>query len=496
MEVAIMKIKNRNISIVTHRTLSIFAMVVAVITAAPWTEAFAAQLPNAADSNCMQELQNHLGLMQRLVPDVRALNNKSAETAWVNANNEVIRLKTEVQSGRPNACAQLPKIRANIQALQANVKTEQEKISQQVKSVPAPVNELAVGPNGWTARHGWKAKYQTDLTKPVVLLIHGLVSTQQSWTDPREQWNIKKIAYDPKSEPGLQDVHPTHPFHYAWSPGAPGHNFWDALGSELNIATWNQTPCIAAATRIPSNTCLDSDTFEAAYPTAVWALQKLLAETRGPVTIVAHSRGGLIARRLLKEYGDAGGRIRQLITIHSPNSGTSLATKPDNAYANLTAGLEKMIPEKELRNNVAEFTSEIQNGLLNIVGLSGGRELGANMVPKQVAAGEKALPGVSYITFGGTSPTLLRLHIHTYTFTKHPPFFTKTRGSIPFIELKAFNEMTMGKGDTLVTDDSAKLPWLGAQHFSNPLHHGEVLWTASVINHVKNLSEGLGKRAN
>lgn len=135
-----MKIKNSNISIVTHRTLSIFAMVVAVITAAPWTEAFAAQLPNAADSNCMQELQNHLGLMQRLVPDVRALNNKSAETAWVNVNNEVIRLKTEVQSGRPNACAQLPKIRANIQALQANVKTEQEKISQQVKSVPAPVN--------------------------------------------------------------------------------------------------------------------------------------------------------------------------------------------------------------------------------------------------------------------------------------------------------------------------------------------------------------------
>ena len=165
-------------------------------------------------------------------------------------------------------------------------------------------------------------------------------------------------------------------------------------------------------------------------------------------------------------------------------------------YANLTAGLEKMIPERELRNNVAEFTSEMQNGLLNIVGLSGGRELGANMVPKQVAAGEKALLGVNYITFGGTSPTLLRLHIHTYTFTKYPPFFTKTRGSIPFIELKAFNEMTMGKGDTLVTDDSAKLPWLGAQHFSNPLHHGEVLWTASVINHVKNLSERLGKRAN
>ena len=132
---------------------------------------------------------------------------------------------------------------------------------------------------------------------------------------------------------------------------------------------------------------------------------------------------------------------------------------------------------------------------MKFAGLPGAQELDPQFVPAQVRRDEKALPGVTYTTFGGSSPTLVKLFIRTYTVTKHPPFFVKASESMPFFENKAFAETTRGKGDVMVTDESAKLPWLGAKHFSNPLHHGEVLWTATVINQVKLLVEHTGKPA-
>lgn len=353
-------------------------------------------------------------------------------------------------------------------------------------------NPIPAGPNDWAKTYGWKAKYQANLHKPAVLLIHGLAATQQTWTAPTRQWNLRKLAYNPKSSPSVPEVSVTDPFNHKWSSGAPGTDFWGALDNDFNLATWNQVPCIANADGMPSNACLASDTFEKAYESAQWALQKLLAETRGPVTLLAHSRGGLIARRLLKDFGDADGRIKRLITIHSPHSGTSVATKPDLVYGEFTSGLADLLPVKEWREKVTGGLGDIQDAMLNLTGLPGARELATHLVPAKVREGEKALPGVVYTTFGGTSTTLVKLHFRTYTVTKDYPFFTKTEGSKAFFQNKAFIETTQGKGDSLVSDDSAKLPWLGAKHHSNPLHHGEVLWNSAVINQVKGLVGGNG----
>lgn len=335
----------------------------------------------------------------------------------------------------------------------------------------------------WVSEHGWRAKYQADLAKPAVLLIHGLAATGQTWTDPRAQWNIRKIAYDPKSEPHVDDASAKHPFRHEWSSGAPGENFWDALAKDFSVATWNQVPCIAAAS-VPSTSCLASDSFERAYESATWALAKLLAETKGPVILLAHSRGGLVARRLLKEFGDANGRIKQLITLHSPHGGTYISSKPNAIYDDAEHLLADILPVKSWREEVIGRLEEVKAAVLQVAGFPGARELAPDLVPAAVRSGEKPLPGVAYTTFGGTSTTIVRLHTRRYTETKKPPFFTKELTVHPFFGASSFDETTNGKGDAMVTDGRARAPWLGARHFTNPLHHGEVLWSGAVIRQV------------
>jgi len=44
-------------------------------------------------------------------------------------------------------------------------------------------------------------------------------------------------------------------------------------------------------------------------------------------------------------------------------------------------------------------------------------------------------------------------------------------------------ELQSGKGDLMVTDASAHMPW-PAQHITHPLHHGEVLWDQATMQQV------------
>lgn len=429
----------------------------------------------ATDPRCLAELQDDENLLQGLVPQVRVLDNRGAEAAWARLNNEVLRLRGEAARGRPDVCAQLPGLRGELQGFQGNLDAERRRVAAQVQ---AP---LPTGPAGWEQAYGWRAHYQADPAAPAVLLIHGVAATEQTWTEPLAMWSLRNMAFDPKAEPAFAEASIRHPFAFAWSPRAPGHNFWNELAQHLHVATWNQAPCVAAAAEAPSPACLDSDVFDAAYQSAQWALQKLLAETRGPVTLIGHSRGGLIVRRLLKEHGDAGGRIRQAIMLHSPHGGSQVGGRQDAAYGHLLSGLETLIPERHWREEVSSEGARVQETLVHLSGFAGTRELDPALVPRALAQGEKPLPGVRYITFGGTSPVVLRLHIRTYP-EKH------REHTLSFPDSTALPELTLGRGDALVTDQSAQAPWLGARHYSNPLHHGEVLWTEAVIRQVTALA--------
>jgi hypothetical protein len=59
-------------------------------------------------------------------------------------------------------------------------------------------------------------------------------------------------------------------------------------------------------------------------------------------------------------------------------------------------------------------------------------------------------------------------------------FYTKASGmgveTFSLFTSPAFVELKDGTGDMAVTDASARMPWKGAAHVSQPLNHAEVLW--------------------
>lgn len=55
-------------------------------------------------------------------------------------------------------------------------------------------------------------------------------------------------------------------------------------------------------------------------------LARLFADVRGPVDVIAHSRGGLVARWWLEAFGGAAVGPRRAVFVASPLSGTSLAS--------------------------------------------------------------------------------------------------------------------------------------------------------------------------
>lgn len=258
------------------------------------------------------------------------------------------------------------------------------------------------GPAGWETTHHFSMGGVSDKGATTVLLIHGLTSSARTWTNPMSASNMAKVDYNPKAkmktDAGLDIV---------TSPKAPRNiNWYDTLGRSFHVATWSQTPCMDADS--PSAACENSDTFDAAYRSAPWALRKVLDETTGPIAIVAHSRGGLIGRRLLKEFGDAGGRIKWFVTLHTPHKGSGLSARAA-AMNDVSAAMIKALPKE-----VAAIINDARDGVIAMAGNTGGEELGltgSKSIFPALTRGEKPIPTIRYMSFGGTSTAVLNLFV-------------------------------------------------------------------------------------
>jgi pimeloyl-ACP methyl ester carboxylesterase len=262
--------------------------------------------------------------------------------------------------------------------------------------------EPTKGPAGWEATHHFSMGGVTAQGATTVILIHGLTSSARSWKNPMSASNMAKCDYDPKAnmktDAGLDIV---------TSPKAPrSSNYYDTLGKSFRVATWSQIPCMDGDH--PDAACENSDTFDAAYQSAPWVLRKVLDETTGPIAIVGHSRGGLIGRRLLKEFGDAGGRIKWFVTLHTPHRGSGLSARAA-AMNDVSAALIKALPKE-----VAGIIGDARDGVIAMAGNAGAEELGlsgSKSIFPALTRGEKQVPGIRYMSFGGNATTVLRLFV-------------------------------------------------------------------------------------
>lgn len=372
----------------------------------------------------------------------------------------------------------------------------------------------------WWRQHGEGGRIvcASDPTRPAVLLFHGLHQDVNTWTAP----SLVGYAYDYKRNPGTQRVGDTHsgPNAGVYKVGASqwlygddrkawdeSVNWFDYLVAQgFTVATWSQPQPM----------------FADALPSAREAVETFFADTAArspeappPVVLLGHSRGGLLIRQVLKEQGSGGGRVQAVVTLNSPHHGSELGRAPGRMMAEVVDLLDCCIPgdltapiKDELKDVVTELARPITKWLSDEewVGDDESRELTPDgPLMRGIAEGEQAVPGVRYYTYGGTNPTYYKMYVWVFDAMSAVPQY---RGATQYFvwraapqeigplspimdDLRDFaDEVTPGRGDGLVSDVSARLPW--AQHTTKSLNHAEVLWDRPLQQEVARIIASTG----
>ena len=196
------------------------------------------------------------------------------------------------------------------------------------------------------------------------------------------------------------------------------------------------------------------------------------------IVLLAHSRGGLLARSFLKSSPRFAAPVTIVITLHSPHTGSSLAT--------LAVTVRDAI--EGLQSVFGDVVRTALGWLLDMADSDAYREMAiGSAFLTDLAADETPLPGVEYFTFGGVSVRLTRVREWVYTLDsaipkwQWPPYdHTRVETEVPVASPLAdslpnvIEELTEGRGDLLTADSRTRLPF--ATHQTNPINHAEALW--------------------
>lgn len=210
------------------------------------------------------------------------------------------------------------------------------------------------------------------------------------------------------------------------------------------------------------------------------------------IILIGHSRGGLIARQHLAA-GDR--RIRGLITLCAPHSGSSLS-RLAAPLAPLASAFSPL-----LRN--AGDASLIRASVSRVVEFLGSpalRELLPGERFDSIFSAQRAgdLLGLS---IGGTSPSLFTLYRWKRqaqgegVWRVYPERLLSLPEMLEAIVPRQLypDELRDGLGDGLVTARSARLPW-GDLHRDFPLNHAQILFHREVREFICTWVDALSRR--
>jgi pimeloyl-ACP methyl ester carboxylesterase len=357
------------------------------------------------------------------------------------------------------------------------------------RAAPIPADKIFEAPIG--------RFQQGQPGKPAILLVHATNCDQLEWTEPAGESPIQtQWFYDHQNTPApyIDDD--------AKSPGAGIHtfgvsnhdkaatnrkNWWDFLVKQgFTVATWSQP--------LPL--------FAGAYASAETAYAEFLRRTGTlPVALIGHSRGGLLVRKLLLEKG-AQGRVKWVVTMGTPHHGTNWGKLVHQVRTETNKLLHPSthFPHPKFRGH---FLAAIKSSLGKFVDSHAGPEYEEQRpdspLIKDLNARDKKLDGVSYYTFGGSSTRFMRFYVWEYTKASVVPHkrgknVTYRRRAEPKeISLVSpmwdklpnpehYDEMSPGKGDVIVSDASARLPW--SKHKTVSLNHAEMLFNEALQREV------------
>ena len=294
--------------------------------------------------------------------------------------------------------------------------------------------------------------------KPVIIFIHGLGVDKGFWTDPGKTRVLggsilMKVFAAKKPRPCSSE--PQRKLSVGILPEKPENLWTDAVKRGFNTVCWSQKrPAgpISAAVK------------ELGY---ILEYSKELFPGR-PIAIIGHSRGGLVARKLMEKNVP---EIRALITVSTPHNGSSLS-RLGNYLSPLAPVIKKLLPKDS--HSTASDVIKRTHDLLE------GKALKELLPGSDFFRTLKDVPRdhITYLSFGGTVTKIFTV----YKWNKEDDkFYPKPLLTIPDSLLKVLpagmvpDEITPGKGDFMVTAESAVLPW-APKHYNLPANHISIAW--------------------
>jgi pimeloyl-ACP methyl ester carboxylesterase len=309
-----------------------------------------------------------------------------------------------------------------------------------------------------------------DPDRPLVLLLHGTAGTLLDMTAPASGPDNNYDFTAPLG--GRVEIGPRV---------YPGIGVWSccSLDDKKSVRSWRDVLSqnafrTAVYSQVDNVGLLARPTSE--LVAVVRALNQAFPGT--PLVLLAHSRGGLLARNFLKTAPKDAAQVRALITLHSPHTGSSLG--------NVATTVRGII--EGLRSVFGDIVISALGWLLDLADSDAYKEMAVgSQFLTDLANGEGPLKGIDYFTFGGVSVRLTRIRTWLYTADSavpmwrwppfdHARFEAEVPGASPVADSlpDVIEELTEGRGDLLTADSRTRLGW--ATHQTNPINHAEALW--------------------
>lgn len=336
--------------------------------------------------------------------------------------------------------------------------------------------------------------------KPILILIHGFGATEKSWTNPYEEFLGRgKISFDyVLADYRGRPSPPYFPFgkfrNYCLS--TPLRRFssrppplWDVLKDRgYNLVTWTQCKPYGP------------------IALAVEELNGIMEESEvifgggGPLVLVGHSRGGLVARKWIQDHPAKRGRIEGLILLACPNGGSRLADVAD-FFARGVKVINRIIPSDlwpdrgRIFPRLSAFYEEIV-GLFKGVALEELRPHSSFILGLKRKELEEERSRIPYLNLVATSTVFTKL----YRISTHDigdlreviSLIDSLPKMIPAVMMP--DEIVNEKGDGLVSKGRARIAWMrpGSQK-EFPVNHLRMLIDLDVRKEIIRFLEGRGE---
>lgn len=338
---------------------------------------------------------------------------------------------------------------------------------------------------------------QATADQPVVVLLHGTSGTIDDMEDPAVHPGFAIERYDH----GALRSRGRHWYPNAgyWSIGvdapAPVRGWGPFLRSQgFPTLNWAQVDPRGRLTRTTTEALA---VIRALGPGGALAeAQPDLAER--PIVLLGHSRGGILARRLLVELARVNDplleRITDCVTVQAPNQGTMVADLALSVARALRASRSTVdsaldvLPLSPTDRAMAKAASDAAvDAILDEIEAPAYRDYTTTSATLARLRAAEPVAGVDYFTIGGTRPRMMGIVGWEFdassavpNLAKQPPFHWLTwyRDLIPLppsLPLKSpVPELNHGEGDILVSAARSRLPF--SVHRDYRINHAEGLW--------------------